>query len=70
MELLPSIFNRTISARPYESSERAKLQLQLHGYRLPLIVVSPFTKKNYVSHTPADFTAILRFIEARFGLIP
>ena len=36
------------------------------GYRLPLIVVSPFTKKNYVSHTPAEFTAILRFIEARF----
>lgn len=40
------------------------------GYRLPLIVVSPFTKKNYVSHTPAEFTAILRFIEARFGLDP
>ena len=40
------------------------------GYRLPLIVVSPFTKKNYVSHTPADYTAILRFIETRFGLDP
>ncbi len=38
------------------------------GYRLPLIVVSPFTKKNYVSHTPADYTAILKFIETRFGL--
>jgi phospholipase C len=33
-------------------------------------VVSPFTKKNYVSHTPADFTAILKLIETRFGLDP
>lgn len=40
------------------------------GYRLPLLVVSPFTKKNYVSHTVADYTAILKFIETRFNLQP
>ena len=38
------------------------------GYRVPLIVVSPFTKKNYVSHTVADTTAILKLIETRFKL--
>ena len=38
------------------------------GYRVPLLVVSPFTKKGYVSHTVADFTAILKFIETRFDL--
>jgi len=38
------------------------------GDRVPLIVVSPFTKKNYVSHTAADGTAILKLIETRFGL--
>jgi len=38
------------------------------GFRLPLLVVSPFTKPHYVSHTPMDFTAILKFIETRFGL--
>jgi len=38
------------------------------GYRVPLIVISPFAKKNYVSHTKADFTAILKLIETRFGL--
>lgn len=38
------------------------------GYRVPLIVVSPFTKQNYVSHTVEDTTAILKFIETRFGL--
>jgi phospholipase C len=40
------------------------------GYRLPLIVVSPYTKKNYVSHTVADTTAILKLIETRFNLAP
>ncbi len=38
------------------------------GYRVPLVVVSPFTKKGYISHTVADFTAILKFIETRFNL--
>lgn len=38
------------------------------GYRVPLIVISPFAKKNYVSHSKADFTAILKLIETRFGL--
>jgi phospholipase C len=40
------------------------------GYRIPLVVISPFAKKNYVSHTVADFTAILKFIETRYGLPP
>lgn len=38
------------------------------GFRVPLIVVSPFTKPNYVSHTVMDYTAILKLIETRFGL--
>ncbi len=40
------------------------------GFRIPLIVISPYTRKAFVSHTPADATAILRFIETRFGLPP
>ena len=38
------------------------------GYRIPLTVISPFAKKNYVSHTVADSTAILKLIETRFNL--
>ncbi len=38
------------------------------GFRLPMIVVSPFTKKNYVSHTVMDYTAILKLIETRFNV--
>jgi len=38
------------------------------GYRIPLIVISPFAKKNYVSHTVADYTAWLKLVETRFNL--
>lgn len=38
------------------------------GYRIPLLVVSPYAKKNYVDHTVADSTAILKLIETRFNL--
>lgn len=38
------------------------------GFRVPLIVVSPWTKPHYVSHVNRDYTAIHKFIEKRFGL--
>jgi len=38
------------------------------GIRVPTIVVSPYAKKHYVSHTVYDHTSILHFIETRFGL--
>jgi phospholipase C len=38
------------------------------GYRVPLIVISPYARQNYVSHTVADTTAILKLIETRFNL--
>jgi len=34
-----------------------------YGPRLPLIVVSPFAKANFVDHTTTDQSSILRFIE-------
>jgi phospholipase C len=38
------------------------------GYRVPLLVVSPYAKKHYVNHTVSDYTAILKLIETRFGV--
>jgi phospholipase C len=38
------------------------------GYRMPLIVISPYAQEHYVNHTVMDTTAILRFIEERFKL--
>ena len=37
-----------------------------HGPRLPLVVISPFAKKNYVDNTPTDQASIPRFIEDVF----
>jgi phospholipase C len=36
------------------------------GFRVPLLVVSPFAKPQYISHAIADHTSLLAFIEARF----
>ena len=34
-----------------------------YGTRVPLMVISPFAKKNYVDHTLVDQSSVLRFIE-------
>jgi phospholipase C len=39
-----------------------------YGFRVPLVVVSPFAKKNYVSHQVQDLTSILRFIERKWNI--
>jgi len=38
------------------------------GFRTPLLVISPFVKRGYVSHQTVDHTSITRLVEARFGL--
>jgi phospholipase C len=38
------------------------------GFRVANFVVSPFARKNFVSHTPMDYTAWLKFIETRWNL--
>ncbi len=40
----------------------------LTGFRVPLMVISPYAKPNFVSHTPRDYTAILAFIEKTFNV--
>lgn len=38
------------------------------GFRVPLMIVSPFARKNFVSHTAMDTTAVLKLVETRFQL--
>lgn len=38
------------------------------GVRVPFVVISPYAKKGFVSHTTYDHTSIVRFIEARHVL--
>ena len=39
-----------------------------YGPRLPLLVISPYARSNYVDHTLTDQTSILRFIEDNWSL--
>ncbi len=38
------------------------------GFRVPLLVISPYSKQNYVSHVQYEFGSILQFVEDTFGL--
>jgi phospholipase C len=40
----------------------------IYGFRVPLIVVSPYAKAQYISHQQHDFGSILKFIETTFNL--
>jgi phospholipase C len=39
-----------------------------YGFRVPLIIVSPYAKRAYVSHVTHDFGSVLKFIEEVFKL--
>jgi|ERR1700722_9473659 phospholipase C len=38
----------------------------VYGFRVPLIVVSPYAKAAYISHDTRDFGSILKYIEENF----
>lgn len=40
------------------------------GFRVPLLVISPYVHAGVISHTPYEFGSILRFIEDNWGLKP
>ena len=58
--------NLTHSVPPYD----APGDFTRYGYRVPMIVISPFAKAHYVSHITTDYTSWLKFVEKRFNLKP
>jgi phospholipase C len=52
-------------ANPLDAPAQQGFAAQL-GFRVPDIVISPFTRKHYVSHIPMDHTAVIKFVENRF----
>ncbi|HKU81295.1 MAG TPA: alkaline phosphatase family protein [Candidatus Tumulicola sp.] len=38
------------------------------GFRIPMLVISPYAKENYVSHVQYETASVLRFAEDLFGL--
>jgi phospholipase C len=39
-----------------------------YGPRVPALVISPYSKRGYISHSVYSFESILKFIEERFSL--
>jgi phospholipase C len=54
----------------YDSGYIQPLDFFGDGPRIPLIVVSPFTKGGHINHTYADHVSILKFIERNWDLQP
>ena len=52
----------------YDHVPPPQLDYQGLGFRVPMIVVSPYAKKGYVDHTQYEFGSILKFVEQTFGL--
>jgi phospholipase C len=40
------------------------------GFRVPMLVISPYARRGYVSHTSYEFASILKFVDQTFGLPP
>ena len=38
------------------------------GPRVPLLIISPYARSGYISHTQYEFSSVLKFIEERFNL--
>ena len=38
------------------------------GFRVPMFVISPYTKKGYIAHKTYDHASIARFVETKFKL--
>src|SRR5256712_7274146 len=41
-----------------------------YGFRVPLLIVSPYAKQGLVDHTLSDHTSLLKFIETLYSLPP
>ncbi len=41
-----------------------------YGFRVPCLVISPYSRKGYLDDATNDHTSILKFIEDRYGLSP
>ena len=40
------------------------------GFRVPLLMVSPYAKRNHVTHVQYETASVLKFMESTFGLAP
>jgi phospholipase C len=54
--------------RFYDNAPPSQISELGLGFRVPLIVISPYARRDYVSSTPYQFGSILKFIEENWSL--
>ena len=52
----------------YDHVPPPQVDAQGYGQRVPMMVISPFAKKGFISHTQMDDVSILKFIQSTFDL--
>ncbi len=70
----PGVYNNHCDLRPGNPGTHAGDAATISGFaaqlgfRVPNFIVSPFARRHYVGHKAMDHTAVLRFLELRYGL--
>ncbi|MGA7286292.1 MAG: alkaline phosphatase family protein [Candidatus Cybelea sp.] len=62
------IWNDSGDGNFYDNVAPPQLDVMGLGFRVPMIVASPYAKRDYVSHTQYEFGSILKFIEENWNL--
>jgi phospholipase C len=52
----------------YDHVAPPQLDYQGLGFRVPMLVISPYARPGYISHTQYEFASILKFVEHNWGL--
>lgn len=52
----------------YDNAPPAQINYTSLGFRVPMIVISPYARPGYVAHTHYNFGSILKFMEHTFNL--
>ena len=60
--------NNCGTAKPVDGSGSIQNGRCGYGPRLPLLVISPFARRNYIDHRVTDQSSVLRFIEDNWNL--
>ncbi len=55
---------------PFQSQPFIRGLFNVTGFRVPVVVVSPWSKPQFVWHQPTDFTSVLKLIETRYNVHP
>jgi phospholipase C len=54
----------------YDHVAPPDLDIYGSGPPVPLLIISPYARQGYISHTQYEFSSVLKFVEERFNLQP